>query len=63
MPIYVYNCKACSEQSEFLQGLTEGHKRKCPSCKKFKLRRLPSPGITAVFKGSGFYETDYKRKE
>ena len=62
MPLYEYKCKNCEKMCEFIQSIKEGHKRKCPSCKKFQLKRLPSTRVSAVFKGSGFYETDYKRK-
>lgn len=62
MPTYDYECDACGEKHEFFHGMKET-KRKCPSCGKHKLRRLFSGGAGIIFKGSGFYETDYKRKE
>lgn len=62
MPFYDYKCEACGESSEFRQRIYEGHKRKCPKCLKLKLRRVPTTGVRVIFKGSGFYETDYKRK-
>tara|TARA_Y100000310_G_scaffold220083_1_gene221534 strand:- start:345 stop:539 length:195 start_codon:yes stop_codon:yes gene_type:complete len=62
MPFYDYRCEACDEYSEFRQRMYEGHKRKCPKCSKFKLKRVPTAGAGVIFKGSGFYETDYKRK-
>ena len=45
---------------ELFQSITEGVKKKCPKCKKLKLRRLFGTGAAIVFKGSGFYETDYR---
>jgi len=63
MPTYEYECGECGEKCEFLQGISEGRKRKCPSCGKLKLKRLLGRGIGVIFKGTGFYETDYKRKD
>jgi len=62
MPTYVYRCAACEEYSDITQMMSEGHKRKCPKCSKYKLKRVPTAGAGVIFKGSGFYETDYKRK-
>ena len=62
MPFYDYLCDACGEYSEFRQHMYEGHKRKCPKCSKLKLKRVVSYPSGIIFKGSGFYETDYKRK-
>jgi len=62
MPFYDYRCDACGEYSEFRQRMYEGHKRKCPKCSKLKLKRVPTAGAGVIFKGSGFYETDYKKK-
>ena len=60
MPTYDYECDACGHTFELFQAITEGVKRKCPKCKKLKLRRLFGTGAAIVFKGSGFYETDYR---
>jgi putative FmdB family regulatory protein len=60
MPTYDYVCDACEHQFELFQSITEGAKRKCPQCGKLKLRRLIGPGAAIVFKGSGFYCTDYR---
>ena len=60
MPTYDYVCDACEHAFELFQGITEGKKRKCPQCGKNKLRRLIGPGGAIVFKGSGFYKTDYR---
>lgn len=61
MPTYQYECDACGHSFEQLQSMTDGKLRKCPECGKFKLQRLIGSGSGIIFKGSGFYETDYKR--
>jgi len=60
MPTYDYECDACGHEFELFQSITAGVKRKCPECSKLKLRRLFGIGAAVVFKGSGFYETDYR---
>ena len=60
MPTYDYQCDACGHEFELFQSISEPVKRKCPECKKQKLRRLFGTGAAVVFKGSGFYETDYR---
>ena len=60
MPTYDYQCDACGHAFELFQGINESVKKKCPECKKLKLRRLFGTGAAIVFKGSGFYETDYR---
>ena len=60
MPTYDYECEGCGHAFELFQAITEGVKKKCPECKKLKLRRLFGTGAAIVFKGSGFYETDYR---
>jgi predicted nucleic acid-binding Zn ribbon protein len=47
---------------EFFQGINDKLKKKCPNCGKLKLIRIISGGIRPIFKGSGFYQTDYKDK-
>ena len=61
MPTYEYECTACKCRFEEYQRLTEPPLTTCPKCKG-RLRRLVSGGVGIIFKGSGFYETDYKRK-
>jgi len=61
MPTYDYVCRACSHSFEAFQSITEALLKTCPSCGKRKLERLIGKGAGIVFKGSGFYETDYKR--
>jgi putative FmdB family regulatory protein len=60
MPTYDYVCDACGHEFEEFQSITEPVLRKCPECKKQKLRRLFGAGAAVVFKGSGFYQTDYR---
>jgi putative FmdB family regulatory protein len=60
MPTYDYECDACGHEFELFQSISEPLKRKCPACNKQKLRRLFGTGAAVVFKGSGFYETDYR---
>ncbi|TWU25524.1 FmdB family zinc ribbon protein [Bythopirellula polymerisocia] len=60
MPTYDYLCDGCGHEFELFQSISEPVKRKCPECKKSKLRRLFGTGAAVVFKGSGFYQTDYR---
>ena len=62
MPTYQYECQACGHSFDELQGMTDARLTKCPKCKKNKLTRLIGGGSGMIFKGSGFYETDYKKK-
>ncbi|MFM7077209.1 MAG: FmdB family zinc ribbon protein [Planctomycetaceae bacterium] len=60
MPTYDYVCDGCGHAFELFQSMTDSVKRTCPKCKKKKLRRLIGAGGAIVFKGSGFYQTDYR---
>ena len=60
MPTYDYECDACGHEMELFQSIKEDPIKKCPKCKKNKLRRLFGTGAAIMFKGSGFYETDYR---
>jgi len=60
MPTYDYVCDACGHAFELFQSMTDSVKRTCPECKKKKLRRLIGTGGAIMFKGSGFYQTDYR---
>jgi putative FmdB family regulatory protein len=60
MPTYDYECDACGHKFELFQSISEAVKKKCPECGKSKLRRLFGTGAAVVFKGSGFYQTDYR---
>lgn len=60
MPTYEYVCDACEHEFEEFQSMSAKHLKKCPECGKNKLRRLIGTGAGIIFKGSGFYETDYR---
>ena len=60
MPTYDYQCQACGHHFELFQSMTAKVKRKCPECGKPKLERLIGPGAGFLFKGDGFYITDYR---
>lgn len=62
MPTYQYECAACSHSFDILQSMLDKKLRKCPECGKNTLHRLIGAGSGIIFKGSGFYETDYKKK-
>ena len=60
MPTYDYECSACDHEFELFQSIKDPVKRKCPECGKHSLRRLFGTGAALLFKGSGFYQTDYR---
>jgi putative FmdB family regulatory protein len=60
MPTYDYRCDACGHTFEEFQSFSEEPLKQCPRCKKKKLQRLFGTGAGVIFKGSGFYETDYR---
>ena len=60
MPTYDYVCQDCAHRLEIFQPMTESPKKKCPKCKKSKLQRQIGSGAAILFKGSGFYQTDYR---
>ena len=60
MPTYDYQCDACNHKFELFQSIKDALKKKCPECGKSKLRRLFGTGAAIMFKGSGFYTTDYR---
>lgn len=60
MPTYEYKCTACDHRLEKFQSMTDKPLRKCPECGKNALERLISAGAAVLFKGSGFYQTDYR---
>ena len=60
MPTYDYECQACDHHFEKFQSITARSIRKCPECGKLKVRRLIGTGAGIIFKGSGFYQTDYR---
>ncbi len=63
MPTYQYECSACHHHMEAFQSMMEKRLSKCPQCGKNKLERLIGSGTGIIFKGKGFYETDYKKKD
>ncbi len=60
MPTYDYACTHCNHKFEVLQSITAAPLRKCPECGRRSLRRLIGGGAGVIFKGSGFYGTDYR---
>jgi putative FmdB family regulatory protein len=60
MPTYEYACDACGHQFEEFQSIKAKPTTVCPKCKKKKVKRLISGGAGFLFKGSGFYITDYR---
>jgi len=60
MPTYDYVCDACGHQFEKFQSITARPIRHCPKCGKNQVRRLIGTGAGVIFKGSGFYQTDYR---
>ncbi len=62
MPTYEYICEDCGYEFEQFQSITARALRQCPKCGKTRLKRLIGTGSGVIFKGSGFYETDYRSK-
>lgn len=62
MPTYEYACPKCGHQFEQFQSMRDEPLKKCPKCKKTGVKRLLGSGAGLIFKGSGFYITDYKNK-
>jgi putative FmdB family regulatory protein len=60
MPTYDYVCDRCGHKFEEFQSMMDEPLKKCPACKKSALRRLLGAGAAIIFKGSGFYQTDYR---
>jgi putative FmdB family regulatory protein len=63
MPTYSYQCESCQHQFDLFQKITEEPAKICPQCNTPSLKRLIGPGAGFIFKGSGFYITDYRSKE
>ena len=62
MPTYDYRCSKCGHQFEVFHGIHEKSVRRCPRCKG-RARRVPAGGAGLIFKGQGFYITDYRSKD
>ncbi len=62
MPTYEYACQKCGHEFEHFQSMSDAVLKKCPKCKKAALKRLVGGGAGLIFKGTGFYITDYKNK-
>ena len=62
MPTYEYACQKCGHEFEHFQSMRDEALKKCPKCKKPALKRLVGGGAGLIFKGTGFYITDYKNK-
>lgn len=60
MPTYEYHCDACEHNFDEFQSINDKPLKKCPKCGKSKLRRVFGTGAAILFKGSGFYQTDYR---
>lgn len=60
MPTYEYLCDNCGHKFEKFQMMSASLLKKCPECAKMKLKRLIGTGAGIIFKGNGFYETDYR---
>jgi len=59
MPTYEYECTKCGYEFERFQNMSDEPLKRCPKC-RCKVRRLIGAGAGIIFKGSGFYETDYR---
>jgi putative FmdB family regulatory protein len=62
MPTYEYHCQDCDHDFEAFQSMSEAPLKTCPACGGHHVKRLISAGVGFIFKGSGFYITDYKKK-
>jgi len=60
MPTYDYVCRECEHTWELFQSIKANPVRKCPHCGRLRAKRVIGPGAGIIFRGSGFYETDYR---
>ena len=63
MPTYDYRCGECGHEFEEFQSMSSESLKKCPKCGKDALKRAMGSGAGMIFKGGGFYQTDYKKGE
>jgi putative FmdB family regulatory protein len=61
MPTYDYKCTACGHRFERFESINDGGPKACPKCNKKKAKRMLGTGAGLIFKGAGFYTTDYKK--
>lgn len=62
MPTYTYACKKCDHEMDVFHSMNDAPKVKCAECGSSRMKKLIGIGAGIIFKGSGFYETDYKTK-
>tara|TARA_B100000941_G_C28117697_1_gene356486 strand:+ start:96 stop:293 length:198 start_codon:yes stop_codon:yes gene_type:complete len=62
VPTYQYRCEVCEDEFEHFQSMSSDKLEQCKKCGQKTLRRLLGAGSAIIFKGSGFYQTDYKNK-
>ena len=60
MPTYEYLCEACNHNFDEFQSIKDEPLKVCPRCHEARLRRVFGPGAAILFRGSGFYQTDYR---
>ncbi len=60
MPTYDYVCGSCGHEFEAFESIKADPQKQCPRCDTSSLRRKIGPGAAILFKGSGFYQTDYR---
>jgi putative FmdB family regulatory protein len=60
MPTYSYACQECHYEFDLRQSIKAKPKRRCPKCDRLSLKRLIGVGSGIIFRGSGFYTTDYR---
>ena len=63
MPTYEYVCQKCGHEFELFQSMLDQPIKRCPACKKLGAKRMVGKGAGLIFKGTGFYITDYKNKD
>ena len=63
MPTYEYRCNECSHKFEMFQSIKSDPVKECPSCGRSSVERIIGSGGAIIFKGSGFYQTDYRSEE
>jgi putative FmdB family regulatory protein len=61
MPTYDYRCTACGHRFERFESINDDALKACPKCSKKKAKRMLGTGAGLIFKGAGFYTTDYKK--